>query len=168
MTYCGKEIKIKVVGKGRYIALSQNGFIDGRLQLIKVPKERASQLESRVMEGEKTDYRSLVGSLQWLATQSRPDISLEVNQMQKRISDLRVGDFLRANRRAKEVLQDRYELEFHDLGPDVELVAFHDASLFNSLGVEISDRGADDMLMTGREKKLVYSQKGALYNWFDF
>ena len=59
----------------------------------------------------------------------------------------------------KEVRNNPYELEFHNLGHDVEVVAFHHASLFNSLGVEITDRDADQVLLTGREKKLVYSQK---------
>ena len=162
ITYCGKEISIKGHDRNRYVTLSQNGFIDGRLEMIHIPKERAAKIEERVLEHEKTDYRSLVGSLQWLASQSRPDIAFEVNQLQKRISDLRVGDLIRANKCAKEVLNDRYELEFHDLGKDVEIVAFHDASLFNSVGVEITDKEADDVLLSGREKKLVYSQKGAI------
>lgn len=162
VTYCGKEIIARGTGNQRFIALSQKGFIDGRLQTIQLSKERAEQTEARVLDHEKTDYRSVVGSLQWLSSQSRPDISFEVNQLQKRISDLRVGDLVRANRCVKEVLSDRYELEFHDLGHEVELVAFHDASLFNSLGVEISERTADDILMTGREKKQVYSQKGVM------
>ena len=97
-----------------------------------------------------------------MAGQSRPDIAFEVNQLQKRIKDLRVGDLIRANKCVREVMNHRYELEFHDLGKDVEVVAFHDASLFNSVGLEIDDHQADDILMTGREKKMVYSQKGAL------
>ena len=110
---------------------------------------------------ELTDYRSAVGSLQWLSTQSRPDIAFEVNQLQKRVKDLRVFDLLRANRVIKEVVDNRFSIKFRNLGK-TELVAFHDASLFNSVGVEINEQEADDILMTGKEKKLVYSQKGAV------
>ena len=162
VTYCGKEIKVRNSENERYITLAQNGFIDGRLETIKIDRERLKNPEERVNEDEKTDYRSVVGSLQWLAGQSRPDIAFEVNQLQKRIKDLRVGDLIRANKCVREVMNHRYELEFHDLGKDVEVVAFHDASLFNSVGLEIDDHQADDILMTGREKKMVYSQKGAL------
>lgn len=161
VTYCGKEIKIKNDGTEDFVTLAQKGFIEGRLECIQVSKERAQSVDDRVNDEERTDYRSVVGSLQWLASQTRPDIAFEVNQLQKRIRDLRVGDLLRANKCVKEVLSDRYELEFRDLGRDAEIVAFHDASLFNSVGVEIQDHEADDILMTGKEKKMVYSQKGA-------
>lgn len=161
VTYCGKEIKIKNDGTEDFVTLAQKGFIEGRLECIQVSKQRAQSVDDRVNDEERTDYRSVVGSLQWLASQTRPDISFEVNQLQKRIRDLRVGDVLRANKCVKEVLSDRYELEFRNLGRDVEIVAFHDASLFNSVGVEIEDHEADDILLTGKEKKMVYSQKGA-------
>ena len=162
VSYCGKEIRVRGSGKDRYVTLCQKGFVEGRLDSIVVSRERAKQVEARVMEAEKTDFRSCVGGLQWIASQSRPDICFEVNQLQKRISDLRVGDLVRANRCVKEVVDNPYEIEFHDLGPNSEVVVYHDASLFNSVGVEISDRQADDVLLTGREKKLVYSQKGAV------
>ena len=157
ISYCGKEIRVE----GECVKLSQNKFIDGRLDEIKISKERKLQLECEVTEEERSDYRSVVGSLQWLATQTRPDIAFETNQLQKRIRDLRVGDLIRANKCVKEVKSDRIEMTFRDLGVDVEVVAFHDASLFNSVGVEINEQEADDVLLTGREKKLVYSQKGA-------
>jgi len=48
------------------------------------------------------------------------------------------------------------------LGENVELVVFHDASLFNTVGVEIDEQEADDILLNGTERKLVYSQKGAV------
>ena len=161
VTYCGKEIKVAGSGNEQHIVLSQNGFIDGRLESIEVSKTRMKELDDRATPDELTDYRSAVGSLQWLATQSRPDVAFEVNQMQKRVKDLRVHDLLRANRCIKEVKQERQDMKFFNLG-ETEIVVFHDASLFNSVGVEISDRDADDILMTGRERKLVYSQKGAL------
>lgn len=162
VSYCGKEIKVKGSGAQRFATLSQQGFVDGRLGVIQISKERARDPDARVSESERTDFRSCVGSLQWLASQSRPDVAFEVNQLQKRVGDLRVGDLIRANKCVKEVVANPFEIEFHDLGTNCEVVVFHDASLFNSVGVEISDKEADDILLTGREKKLVYSQKGAV------
>ena len=162
VTYCGKEIKIVGEASERKVTLSQNGFIDGRLQPIQVDAQRREYVDDRVTPDERTDYRSVVGSLQWLATQSRPDVAFEVNQLQKRVGDLRVGDLLRANRCVREVCKHRQSLEFQNLGTEVEVVAFHDAGLYNSVGVEIEDRDPDHVLMKGTEKKLAYSQKGAL------
>ena len=48
------------------------------------------------------------------------------------------------------------------MGDDVEILVFHDVSLFNSIGVEIEDREEADVLLQGNEKQLVSSQKGAM------
>ena len=165
VSYCGKEIKLHHPDKyhdQHRITLGQDGFIDGRLEQIKLSRERAKQGEEHVTDVEKTDFRSVVGSLQWLVTQSRPDLAFQVNQLQKRIADLRVRDLLRANSVVKDAYKHRQVLEFHNLGDDVEILAFHDASLFNSVGVEIEDREEADVLLQGNEKRLVYSQKGAM------
>ena len=146
VTYCGKEIKYSSQPEP-HISLSQHGFVEGRLDSIQISKERAKQSDERATSDELTDYRSAVGSLQWLATQSRPDIAFEVNQMQKRVKDLRVHDLIRANKCIREVKADRHQMNFYNLG-ETEIVVYHDASLFNSVGVEISDREADDILLT--------------------
>ena len=162
VSYCGKEIKVEQRAGERVIVLSQIGFIDGRLQTIEVNATRKKDRLARATEEERTDFRSVVGSLQWLITQTRPDLAFEVTQLQKRISDLKVCDLLRANKAVKEVLDHRMELIFKDLGPDAEIVAYHDAGLYNSVGVELHEREAEDLLQVGNEKGFVYSQKGAV------
>ena len=132
INYCGKEIKVDERDGEKQVVLSQNGFIDGRLETMEISAERRAQLESCATPEELTNYRSVVGSLQWVATQSRPDVAFEVNQLQKRV------------------------------GPDAELIAYSDAGLYSSLGVELQDKEAEDLLQSGREKRLVYSQKGAV------
>ena len=162
VTYCGKEIRIDQDSLGPKVVLSQDAFVDGRLQPMVIDPERKKQKDSPATEEERTDYRSIVGSLQWLCTQTRPDIAFEVNQLQKRVTDLRIHDMIRANKLVKEVIGHRVQIEFRDLGPDAEIVAYHDAALYNSVGVEIHEREESDLLQTGLEKKLVYSQKGAI------
>lgn len=162
VSYCGKEIKIGQDQDGEFISLGQDGFIDGRLENIPLDKQRAKQLDERANPEELSNYRSAVGSLQWLAGQSRPDISFEVNQLQKRTRDLRIFDIHRANRCIKEVRNNRHQMKFRNLGEQTEVVVFHDAALFNSVGVEIEEQEADDILQKGTERKLVYSQKGVV------
>ena len=162
ISYCGKEIKVVNREGETQITLAQNGFIDGRLQPMEVPKCRKAQPESCATDEERTNYRSIVGSLQWLVTQSRPDLAFEVNQLQKRVSDLRVHDLLRANQAVREVVQHRMEIVFKNLGPDAEMIAYTDAGLYSSVGVELHEREVDDLLQSGRDKRLVYSQKGAM------
>ena len=130
VTYCGKEIKIVKDNEGEYISLSQNAFLDGRLQEMEIAKERRKSPESLATPEEMANYRSVVGSLQWLATQSRPDLCFETNQLQKRISDLRVSDLIRANKAVREADSNRMQIVFRDLGRDAQLVVYTDAGLY--------------------------------------
>ena len=129
---------------------------------MEIAKERKGMPQLHATEEERAEYRSIVGSLQWIATQSRPDLSFETNQLQKRIADLRVGDLVRANKAVREAKQHRMQLVFEDLGKDAQLVVYSDAGLYSSVGVEISERDADDILQGPTDKKLVYSQKGGV------
>ena len=96
VTYCGKEIRLQNREGEQCIVLSQDSFIDGRLEEMEISKDRKRTPELQASDEEKANYRSVVGSLQWIATQSRPDLSFETNQLQKRVADLRVADLSRA------------------------------------------------------------------------
>lgn len=118
-----------------------------------------------------SDFRSTMGSLQWLSTQTRPDISFEVNQLLKRIPRLTVGvvgDLLGANRLVKEVKNNPSEITLRSLGREWELVVFHDAALYNSVGKE-NEQEADDLclLQNPNDKKLVYSQRGCVIGFVE-
>ena len=54
------------------------------------------------------------------------------------------------------------EILFRPLGPDAELVTYHDAGLYSSVGAELDEKQCDDILQRSLDKKLVYSQKGAV------
>ena len=75
---------------------------------------------------------------------------------------MRVGDLIRANKAVREAKQNRMRLVFEDLGKDAELIVYSDAGLYSSVGVEISERDADDVLQGPFDKRLVYSQKGGV------
>ncbi|CAE6970895.1 RE1 [Symbiodinium sp. CCMP2592] len=161
VTYCGKEINVIEKDGETCVTLAQNAFIDGRLQTTKIDPSRLREPDARANSTEVTDYRSITGSLQWLAVQSRPDIAFECNQLQKRIADLRVSDLIRANKAVREVSRHRTEILFRPLGHDAELVTYHDAGLYSSVGVEIDEKQSEDILQSHIEKRLIYSQKGA-------
>ena len=162
VTYCGKEIRLQDAGGKPQIVLSQDGFIDGRLEEMEVSKERRRNQDLYATEEERGNFRSVVGSLQWLATQSRPDLAFETNQLQKRVADLRVGDLMRANKAVREAKHHRMRIVFEDLGRDSQLVVYSDAGLYSSVGVEISEQEAGDVLQSSFDKRLVYSQKGGV------
>ena len=161
VVYCGKEVVLDVQDGQEVIKLRQQGFVEGRLELIPLSKERRSCPDEAVTTNEQSDFRSVLGALQWLSTQSRPDISLEVNQLQKRVNSLQVRDLEKANSVARMVKRTPVEIVFKNLGSDVAVVSYHDAGLFNSVGVELDERD-DEIVQSLGAQKLLYSQKGSL------
>ena len=155
--YCGKEVCVEERNGSQCIVLKQKDFVIGKLDPIPLSADRKRQSDSAASGQERTDFRSTIGSLQWLSTQSRPDIAFEVNQLQKRVPDLRVFDLLRANVLVKEVKSsDSVGLVFEDLSKECEIVVFHDAALFNSVGVELETQDADQVLLSLCTPKRVF------------
>ena len=137
ISYCGREISVEHEGDEKVIKVRQHNFVEGRLSEIEINAERKKQMDDLVTEREKSDFRSTLGCLQWLATQTRADLSFSTNQLQKRIGDLRVSDLLHANRLVKEAKKEMVEITLRNLGVDTALVVYHDAGLYSSVGVEV-------------------------------
>ena len=74
LMYCGKEIKVVQKDGETCVTLAQKAFTDGRLQPMKVEASRTKQPDARTNQAEMNDFRSIVGSLQWLAVQPRPGL----------------------------------------------------------------------------------------------
>lgn len=162
VSYCGKEVTVANDQGEKVLKVKQSNFIEGRLSGIPLSNARKREPMAQVSEEEKSDFRSTLGCLQWIATQTRVDVCFEVNQLQKRIGDLRVDDLVRANRLVKEIKQEDIHLTFRPLGRDVAVVAFHDSSLYNSVGAEIEDRDLTDPVSKISDKEKIYSQKGVI------
>lgn len=79
ISYCGKEVVVGDENGEKVIFMPQKGFVEGRLETISLSSDRKKQLDEKVTPEEQSDFRSVVGSLQWLATQSRPDVCFGVN-----------------------------------------------------------------------------------------
>ena len=161
VTYCGKEVNLKDDSGETVVYMKQKGFVDGRLESVPIDPDRRKTPTEPVSPEEQGNFRSVLGSLQWLATQSRPDISFLVNQLQKRVNCLTVGDLEVANKVVRMVKKHDTAVYFRNLGKDVAVVAFHDAGLYNSIGVEIEDDD-HDYLQSLADKRLLYSQKGCV------
>ena len=123
ISYCGKEIVLEKEKGENVVVLRQRGFVDGRLETIPLSKERKTDLDAAVTSDEQTDFRSVLGALQWLATQSRPDIAFGVNQLQKRVNILTVRDLEVANQLVRIVKKNEVGIKFRNLGKDVAVVS---------------------------------------------
>ena len=54
VTYCGKEIRVVQTDGETCVQLSQNAFVDGRLQPMRIDPGRTKDLEARATDTEVT------------------------------------------------------------------------------------------------------------------
>ena len=80
---------------------------------------------------EQSAYRAICGQLNWICTQSRPDISYYVCQLSTKLNDATVNDILLANKVVKKVKRENICLKFNRLTGPMRLIAYSDASYAN-------------------------------------
>ena len=113
-------------------------------------------------EEEKHLYRSIVGQLNWLATQSRPDIAFNVCKLSAKLNQPIVQDVLDANKTLKKVNSVKVQLHYKKLKPPLQLIGYCDASYANlpdggSQGghiVFLTDSDLNAAPLTWRSRKL--------------
>jgi hypothetical protein len=93
-TFTGIQVSQEVNGN---ITLSQKDYIQD-IPSINVPKERRKVPEAKITPQELQDLRGLIGSLQYAATNTRPDISCRLSLLQARITCATVNDLLQGNK----------------------------------------------------------------------
>jgi hypothetical protein len=91
-------------------------------------------------------YKRLVGSLQWLATCTRPDISYGVSQLQQRMQSARQCDMAAARRVLAYLKGFPVGLTYRRTGADLQLVGFADASYASDASTRRSHTGFVFML----------------------
>ena len=122
-------LNIKQTEKG--IVMSQSSYLK-TVKPIEVsnPKQNnSSALDKRQAD----DLRKVVGQLNWLGTQTRPDCSFEVLDLSISLKEPVKENILRANKTIRKLNYEDGEILFPDLGDlkKVKLVVFTDASHAN-------------------------------------
>jgi hypothetical protein len=108
---------------------------------------------------EKAEFKSAVGSFHWLATQSRPDVNVYSNMLQKCQAGTLYADVREANRLTKEIAQTaEVEVRVLPMSGEFTVCLWSDSALYNAWAEPIED---DVALKNEREHK-VFSQHGAL------
>ena len=111
------------------IRLSQSNYVR-KIEPIKISKERRTQLHESVTESERQSLRGLIGSLQYAAVHTRPDLSSRLSFLQSDINKATVETLISGN-------QALYEAKrHHDVSiviqpipiSDLRFLAFSDAS----------------------------------------
>lgn len=127
--------------ESKQIYINQGGFIRRLLEIHKMQDCKAQFTPSEIgkfqsQEGdevlsdiEQREYRSLVGSLQYLASFSRPDIAFSVNLLAQRMKEAKKSDVTRSKRllRYLQGTQD-LSLQFGGTGGQISLKGYCDAN----------------------------------------
>ena len=113
------------------ITITQKDYIDGRLQRLDFDKEADEEKE---VDGElKADNRTVVGSLSWLALQSRPDLQMGVAEAQRHQNAPRIKHLKETNALVTQAGKFQSEgITLRKIQPGREiLIAYHDAAWGN-------------------------------------
>jgi hypothetical protein len=127
-TYVGIEIVQNADG----ILLSQNDYIDS-MSTVTITPERARQKSEPLTKEELTNYRSAVGSVNWVVQSTRPDVAFDMLMLSMKFQSGVVEDILYLNKVIKKVkLKDGF-IKYPCIGsPSTwKLCLFSDASFAN-------------------------------------
>eukprot|EP00435_Cladocopium_sp_Y103_P005667 s2718_g1.t2 len=97
--FCGKNFNTQPDGS---VLITQEHFVQEKIAPIKLTAERRKQRYSKCNAEEIAALRGLLGSLSWLAKETRPDIAGRVALLQQTLPVPRVRDIIEANLTAAE------------------------------------------------------------------
>ena len=121
--YIGLEIK----EDDDCIILSQRQYCE-TIEEIQIEKR---DLNSLLSENEKSIMRAKLGQLLWVSKQSRPDIAFDVTDLAGRLHNSTINEIKRLNKIIKRTKLENVELKFQNLGTDLEITLYSDASFGN-------------------------------------
>ena len=88
--FCGRRLRQKASGA---FEVDQEAYAAG-LKIPKMERSRRKQVEEALTPAEIGEYRAGIGALNWLQTQTRPDLSGKSNILQGTFPTPKVQDFL--------------------------------------------------------------------------
>lgn len=147
-SFVGMEVSFD---EGR-IYLDQKRYTEA-MKSMDIKKERCMNLGSLATEKEKTEMRSKVGQILWVARQTRPDVAFDGSTLAGRIKNATVKDLMETNKVIKRIKTEKVRLMFQKLNEKRTLVLHSDASLGNLS--EGGSQGGHFAYLKDEEGKLV-------------
>ena len=95
-----KYLGLDVTQSNEGITLQQKTYMNS-LSPIPITRARASRKEDMLNKDESDGLRSLIGQLNWLSTQTRPDISYDVLELSSSLKHPQVDHICKANKIVK-------------------------------------------------------------------
>ena len=126
-----RYIGLDITNDEEGILLNQHAYSE-LVQAVEISTERRKSPESNLTEEEITEYRSLVGKMNWLSCNSRPDLKFDVFFYSQFSKQPTVKHLLELNNVAKRVHKSPTRIRFPVLDTQkLRLILYTDASLGN-------------------------------------
>ena len=102
-------------------------------KLNHIPLRNDRTLDDKLSPAEVTQARQLIGQLNWLATQTRPDLSYDVSALSSLLKLENTDCVRQINRTVKKVKKEKSQIDIPSLGNPslIQIVAYSDASFAN-------------------------------------
>ena len=100
---------------------------------IEVNGGRSRKKDSLLNDKEKGKLRKLIGQLNWLATQTRPDLSFACCALMSAVKNATIGDILHANKILVKAKSEKVVLQYPNIKDlkEAKIIVYHDASFAN-------------------------------------
>ena len=144
-----KYVGLNVHRSNEAITIDQNSYID---QIEEVPIANRNERFRTLNSDEQREYRGVCGQLNWVASQTRPDLSFEVCRLSTSLNDATVDDMIQANKAIRKCKQRSVSITFPQLQKPLHLVAFCDASYANLK--DGSSQGGMIVFLKGKKGKI--------------
>ena len=131
--YAFKYLGLNLKEKESSIDISQKEYIE---QIQPMTYEKSKTKHDKLDQIEVRNLRTLIGQLNWIATQTRPDLLYECCDLLGKIKYATIEDAKRANKVLKKLKEENISVKVNTIESfvDTKLLVFHDASFANMAG----------------------------------
>ena len=126
-----KYIGLQISQNNQCITVSQSDYLEDIQPIVGIESS-----EIPLDPEELRALKSIAGSLNWISSHSRPDVSYDVCEVNKSIKDATHKDLFTANKGIRKAKSQNTKLEFPNLGniEEARIVGYADASFKNLKG----------------------------------
>ena len=136
------------------IYINQSDYQE-KIRPIVICPQRKNQTSHHLSLSEKKQYQELLGKLQWISSQTRPDIRYAVLERSMRTEQAQVQDLIELNKVVKKLHKRKLSIKFPKMQQNdvskLEIHAFSDAALHNLPGKVSSTHGFIIFLVEGHK-----------------